>query len=101
MLSCFSKDIKTLEGYDDWLTNKGYCLDKDTKVPGNKVYSKATCRFIPKDENIRDVSRRHPNITKKANEANQTKYILKANGVTLLAEEFMENMKIFFNIKEA
>lgn len=35
-------------------------------------------------ENVQDVSRRHPNIVKKANEANKTKYVLETNGVTLL-----------------
>jgi hypothetical protein len=84
MLSCFAKDIQKLEGYNDWLTKTGYCLDKDTKILGNKVYSKATCRFIPASENIREISKRHPHITKQANEANKVKYILKAEGVTLL-----------------
>ena len=84
MLSCFAKDITRLEGYNDWLTKSGYCLDKDTKVPGNKVYSKATCRFIPYTENIRDVAKRHPDILKNAREAHKTKYVLEANGVTLI-----------------
>lgn len=84
LLSCFAKDIKTLEGYNDWLTKTGYCLDKDTKIPGSKVYSKATCRFIPTSENIRDISKRHPNITKNANEAHKVKYVLETDGVTLL-----------------
>ena len=78
------KDIKELEGYNDWMNKTGYCLDKDMKIPGNKVYRKAACMFVPASENIREVSKRHPNITKKANEANQTKYVLEANGVTLL-----------------
>ena len=84
MLSCFAKDIKKLDGYNEWLTKTGYCLDKDTKVTGNKIYSKATCQFIPYTENVRDVSRRHANITRKANEANKVKYMLKAGGTTLL-----------------
>ena len=84
ILSCFANDIKKLEGYNDWMSKTGYCLDKDMKIPGNKVYRKAACMFVPASENIREVSKRHPNITKKANEANQTKYVLEANGVTLL-----------------
>ena len=72
-LSCFVKDIKKLDGYNDWLTKMGYCLDKDIKIPGNKVYC-----------NIRDISKRHPSITKKANEAHKAKYVLEANDVTLL-----------------
>lgn len=84
LLSCFAKDIQKLEGYNDWLTKTGYCLDEDTKVSGNKLYCKSTCRFIPASENIRDVSKRHQNITKNANEANKTKYVLEADGVTIL-----------------
>ena len=82
--SNFAKDITLLFGYEEWLNGKGYCLDKDTTNPGNKIYSKENCCFIPYTENIRDISRRHPNITRKANEANKVKYILEADGVTLL-----------------
>lgn len=84
MLSCFAKDIKKLDGYNDWLTKTGYCLDKDIKITGNKVYCKAACKFVPTSENVRDVSKRNPNITKHANEANKVKYVLDGKGVTLL-----------------
>lgn len=60
MLSCFAKDIKKIEGFEDWNSKTGYCLDKDTIVPGNKIYSKSTCRFIPYTENIRDIHKRYP-----------------------------------------
>jgi hypothetical protein len=83
-LSCFAEDIKNLEGYNDWLTKRGYCLDKDTIIIGNKIYSKDTCRFILNEKNISDVSKRHKGITKKANEARKVKYILESDGVTLL-----------------
>lgn len=83
-LSCFAKDIKKLVGYNDWLTKTEYCLDKDINIPGNKVYCKEACQFIPASENIRDISKRHPNITKKAIEAHKVKYVLEANGETLL-----------------
>lgn len=63
---------------------RGYCLDKDTINPGNKVYSRANCCFIPYTENIREANRRNPNITQKAHEANKTKYALELDGVTLL-----------------
>lgn len=84
LLSCFAKDIKKLEGYNDWLTKSGYCLDKDTKVAGNKIYSKATCRFIPYTENIREIHRKNPQNIEKLHEAQKVKYILKAEGVTLI-----------------
>lgn len=93
LLSCFAKDIKNLEGYDNWLTKTGYCLDKDTKVLGNKVYSKATCRFIPCSDNIRDIRKRNPNITSAANEANKTKYVLESDGVTLLFDSEIDACK--------
>lgn len=83
-LSNFAKDIMHLEGYEDWRTKTGYCLDKDTKNPGNKVYSRGNCRFIPYTENIRDIAKRNPNITRRANEANKTRYVLEAKGVTLI-----------------
>lgn len=90
MLSCFAKDIKKLEGYNDWLTKTGYCLDKDTKILGNKVYCKAACRFVPASENIRDVSKRHPNITKKANEVHKVKYMLVKGDEILLFDSEKE-----------
>ena len=73
-----------LDGYSEWKTNIGYCLDKDTKIPGNKIYSRATCCFIPHAENIRDISKRHPGITKSANEANKTVYVLQKENELLI-----------------
>lgn len=83
-LSRFARDITELDGYEEWRTKTGYCLDKDTKNPGNKVYSKANCCFISISENCRDVSKRHPDNLQKALEAHKTKYILEMDGVSLL-----------------
>ena len=69
-LSNFAKDIKRLDGYSDWESKVGYCLDKDIRNPGNKVYSPTTCCFVPYTDNIR--------------EANKTKYVLHAEGITLI-----------------
>ena len=38
-LSRFASDIQKLEGYEKWLDSTDYCLDKDTKNAGNKVYN--------------------------------------------------------------
>lgn len=64
----FYEDIKKLEGYEMWLCGQGkqVMLDKDTKVNGNKLYSKETCCFLSHADSNRDVHKRHPEIIKKA-----------------------------------
>ncbi|EKT3982618.1 hypothetical protein QEF67_003184 [Klebsiella aerogenes] len=47
----FREDIKQLPGYSDWLEDKGWALDKDSIVEGNKVYSPSTCQFLSQQEN--------------------------------------------------
>lgn len=83
-LSCFAKDIQKLKGYEEWRTKTGYCLDKDTINPGNKVYSKSNCCFIPYSENIRDIIKRKPGNMKKAQEANKVCYALFKDGEVLM-----------------
>ena len=84
VLSNFAEDIMLLEGYNDWINKAGYCLDKDIKVPGNKIYKKECCQFVTQSENIRDITKRNPNITRNANESHKTKYMLKLNGGTMI-----------------
>ena len=73
ILSNFVNDIKELEGYKDWCVSENHqmMLDKDTKVEGNKHYSKDTCRFITHDESNKDVAKRHPENIQKAQKAFQ------------------------------
>lgn len=47
----FASDIKSIEGYELWLKDHNYQLDKDVKVEGNRLYSKDTCMFITFQEN--------------------------------------------------
>lgn len=51
----FLTDISKLENFDMWLNAKEtglkYNLDKDLKVPDNKVYSKELCMFVTEYEN--------------------------------------------------
>lgn len=49
----FSEDIKKLEGYDEWIKNPNYQLDKDKKAIAGQVkcYSPETCCFISLEEN--------------------------------------------------
>lgn len=67
-LSIFAKDIEELEGFEIWKSNPGsrIMLDKDTKIAGNKLYSKDTCCFISNEDSNRDVYKRNPNSLDKA-----------------------------------
>ena len=49
----FAEDVKSLDGYDQWINNKHYALDKDKKaVKGQtKIYSPETCCFLSFSEN--------------------------------------------------
>lgn len=49
----FLEDLPNIEGYELWLNSekRKVQLDKDTKYPGNKIYSLETCRFITDSEN--------------------------------------------------
>lgn len=84
-LSQFAKDIRTLDGYENWRDKAGYCLDKDIRVEGNKVYSRDTCCFVPYTENIRDMNKRNPHI----HSNHKTEYIL-----------FNDKEKIYFKTEK-
>lgn len=47
----FLKSMPKIEGYKNWLSEENYEIDKDTKVPGSRLYSVNTCRFIPRSKN--------------------------------------------------
>lgn len=75
-LSNFVADISLIPGYEFWLNNlnKMIMLDKDTRVSGNKCYSKELCCFISHADSNRDVHRRHPEVMQKANKTYSAKY---------------------------
>ncbi|WP_146745753.1 hypothetical protein [Enterobacter sp. RIT418] len=55
-------DIQTLEGYESWLDPENkFQLDKDIKIPGNKVYGEATCMFVSDTQNSIDANARRHN----------------------------------------
>lgn len=45
-MTTFIEDVSTLVGYSQAI-NKGWHLDKDVIIKGNKFYSKETCCFLP------------------------------------------------------
>lgn len=52
--SCFLDDIHLIKNYD----KKGWHLDKDILFKGNRLYSKDTCCFVPKELNNLIISAR-------------------------------------------
>ena len=54
----FLNTISDVAGYSSWLKDPTMHLDKDTLVPGNKLYSRDTCAFISAFENVRDSAQR-------------------------------------------
>ena len=56
--SAFMNTVTELPGYAEWEAHRNYVLDKDIRVPGNKVYSKDTCMFVDASENIAEASNR-------------------------------------------
>ena len=70
----FAQDIALLPGYEDWLHNDDYCLDKDTINPGNRIYNPDNCCFVSRADNIRDIHNRKPQNIERLHELNKVKY---------------------------
>lgn len=54
----FCKDIMLLKNYRQWKENDGWEFDKDYKVFGNTIYSKFTCMFLLKTDNLTEMNQR-------------------------------------------
>ena len=52
----FLEDLPLIENYELWRDNPNtrVCLDKDSKVQGNKVYSLDACKFISNSDNSKE-----------------------------------------------
>lgn len=76
-LSNFYRDIQKLDGYEDWAKKKSMAIDKDINAKTiYKQYSPETCSFVTNKENMKDMFKRHPNLTKNATESSKVPYIL-------------------------
>lgn len=54
--SVFQIEIESVEGYQAWLEDSSMCLDKD--LAKQRLYSRATCKFISLAENSSEASLR-------------------------------------------
>lgn len=48
----FQQDIKQIEGYNKWLSDNTWDLDKDAMSGKIKLYSKDTCIFVSHSDNV-------------------------------------------------
>ena len=58
--SLFVEDFQKLDGYEEFakVNGKGYSLDKDTVLEGNRVYSPDTCIIIKTVDNVKEMNSR-------------------------------------------
>ena len=54
----FLRDVQDIPGYDVWIINNGYALDKDILSSEIPYYSKHTCQFISVSENVSEMRKR-------------------------------------------
>ena len=92
-LSNFVEDIQAIDGYHEWTVcpKNAMMLDKDTRIKGNKHYSKDTCCFISHADSNRDVFNRHSdnlNIARTVMLQNQSEPVRFTNVKTQEAKEF-------------
>lgn len=52
--SVFQVEIESVKGYEAWLLDSSMCLDKD--LSKQRLYSRATCKFISLEENSQEAA---------------------------------------------
>lgn len=48
----FYEWLHSQENFEKWKNEKGWTIDKDILIKGNKIYSPATCCLVPNDVNV-------------------------------------------------
>lgn len=87
----FLEDLPLIEGYELWIKNDGYALDKDLKGNNSKVYSLNMCCFISLNNNSKEAINRNGNPRKNYNG-------FKVYGINITTGE---KTKVFYSIREA
>lgn len=54
----FMNTIQDVPGYPEWCFGEKLHLDKDLRVPGNRVYSRDTCMLVAPKDNLSDAANR-------------------------------------------
>lgn len=97
----FLEDIVSLRNYEMWLKDSSiYCLDKDCRVPGNKVYSPETCMFLYIGHNTIEPTARNNKVYIGVNEKqniNKKTYACVINGIYLGTYDCAEAAASRFN----
>lgn len=86
----FLEDLPLIEGYELWLNNDDYCLDKDIKGNNSKLYCLDNCCFISRSDNAKERIDRCGNSFKKEE--------IKVYGINIKTGE---QTKYFNSVREA
>ena len=83
----FLEDLPLIEGYELWINNDGYALDKDIKGNGSKIYCLENCCFISQNDNsIESYNRNRNKIHKELNKSVEEQKI-KVYGINIKTGE--------------
>lgn len=94
----FLEDLPLIEGYELWINNDGYALDKDIKGNDSKIYCLENCCFISQNDNsIESYNRNRNKIHKELNKSVEEQKI-KVYGINVKTGK---HTKIFNSMTEA
>lgn len=84
----FLTDLAEVPGYDSWINDNSWALDKDLRIPGCRLYARHTVCFVPSKENrIEGAERAWAKTRKKVMEVSTGKVYDSANEAARLVGE--------------